>query len=115
MLGLADNGELVGRYSARECHVIHLAFARNFHLEPFRERVDAFGANTMQAARILVGALPELAPCVQICQNQLYGGHFPLGMHVYWNASAVVANRYGSIDMNGYFDVIAKSRQMLVD
>src|SRR5204863_5614853 len=83
--------------------------------EPFRERVDAFGADTMQAARILVGALSELAPCVQICQNQLNGGDFPLGMHVDRNASAVVANRYGSIHVNGYFDVIAKPRQMLVD
>src|SRR6266536_4164061 len=53
----ADDGEFVRRFALGESHVIDLAVARYFHLEPFRKSIRAFRTYAVQAARIFVGAL----------------------------------------------------------
>src|SRR5205823_6037277 len=65
---LANDSEFVGRFPFGERHVIDLAVTRYLGFEPFRERVRAFRAHAMQAARILVCALSELSAGMQIRQ-----------------------------------------------
>ena len=112
---LADDAEFFGRFAALEGHVINLAVARDFDLEPVGERVDAFGADAVQAAGIFVGALAELAARVQIGQDQLDRRHFPFRMNIDRNAAAVVAHGDRAIDVDGHVDLVAKSGQMFVD
>ena len=57
----ADDTELLGRFAALEGHVINLAIARDFDLEPIRERVGAFRTDAMQAAGIFVRPLTEFS------------------------------------------------------
>src|SRR5205807_7785340 len=64
---LANNSEFVGRFALGESHVVDLAVARYFHLEPFRKRVRAFRAYSVQAAGIFIGALSKFSAGVQIC------------------------------------------------
>src|SRR5215469_9492920 len=59
--GFADYFELLGGLAALEFHVMDLAIARNVAGEPFRDGIDALGADTMSAARISVSALAVLA------------------------------------------------------
>ncbi len=84
---------------ALERHVIDLAVARDFHLEPIRKRVHALGADAVQAAGKFVRALPEFSARVQVRQHQLDGRHLELGMHVHGNAAPVVLDRAGAVDM----------------
>src|SRR5437764_5559779 len=46
---LADNAEFFGGFAALERHVVNLALARDFDLEPIRERVGAFGADAVRS------------------------------------------------------------------
>ena len=64
---LADNAEFVRRLALGESHVIDLAVARYFYLEPFRKRVRAFRAYAVETARIFVGTLSKFSASVQIC------------------------------------------------
>ena len=95
--------------------MINLALARDFDLEPIGERVDAFGADAVQAAGIFVGALAEFSARVQIGQDQLHRRHFPFRMNVDRNAAAVIAHGDRTIDVHGHFDLVAKSGEMFVD
>src|SRR3712207_6178263 len=61
VLELADDIELLRGFPALEAHVVDLAVARDFHLEPIGERIDALRAHAMETARVFVGALTELA------------------------------------------------------
>ncbi len=115
VLGFADDFQLLFGHAALEGHVIDLVVARNLDLEPIGKGVDAFGADAVQAARILVGALAEFAAGVQIGQHQFHGRHLPFRMHIHRNAAAVVADGNGAIDMNGDVDDVAKAGQMFVD
>ena len=85
--------ELLRRLAALEGHVINLAVARDFDLEPIGKRVDAFRADAVQTAGIFVGALAEFSARVQIRQDQLDRRHLEFRMHVDRNAAAVVAHR----------------------
>ena len=111
----ADDAEFLGRFAALERHVVDLAVARDFDLEPIRERVDAFRADAVQAAGIFVSALAEFSARVQICQDQLHRRHFPFRMNVDRNAAAVVAHGNGTIDVHGDFDFGAIAGEMFVD
>ena len=111
----ADDAELFGRFAALERHVVNLAVARDFDFEPIRKRVDAFGADAVQAAGIFVGALAEFSARVQIGQDQLDRRHLQFRMNVDRNAAAVVAHGDRTIDMDGHFDFVAIAGQMFVD
>ena len=111
----ADDAELFGRFAALERHVINLAIARDFDLEPIGERVGAFRADAVQAAGIFVGALAEFSAGVQICQDQFDRRHLPFRMNIDRNAAAVVAHGNGTIDVNGDFNLVAKAGEMFVD
>ena len=112
---LADDLELLGRFAALEGHVINLAVARDFHLEPIGKRVDAFRADAVQAAGIFVGALAEFSARVQIGQDQLDRRHLPFRMNIDRNAAAVIAHGDRAIDVDGHFDLVAKTGEMFVD
>ena len=110
-----DDRKFVGRFALGKSHVIDFAVPRYLYLEPFRKRVRAFCAHAMQAAGIFISALSKFSAGVQICQHQLDRRHFPFGMNIDGNAAAIVSHRDRSIDMNGHFDLRAKSRKMFVD
>ena len=111
----ADDRKLVSRFALGESHVIDFAVARYFHLEPFGKRVRAFRADAVQAAGIFVSALSKFSAGMQIRQHQLDRWHLPFRMNIDRNAAAIVANGDRSIDMNGHFDLGAKSREMFVN
>ena len=92
MFRRADDPQFPHRHAAREFHVINLAIARDFHLEPVRKRVDAFGADAMQPTGVFVCSLPELAARVKVRKHQFDRRHFPLRMHVHGNPTPVISN-----------------------
>ena len=112
---LADDGELVGRFTLGEGHVIDLAVARDFHLEPFGKRIRAFRAHTMQTAGIFVSALTEFSARVQVREHQLDCWHLPFRMNIDRNTAAIVAHRNAAFDMHCNLDLVAKSGEMFVD
>ena len=114
-LGLADDFELLRRLAARELHRIDLAVARDLHLEPFGKRVDALGADAVQAAGIFVGALAEFAAGVQVGQHQFDGRHVPFRMHVHRDAAPVVADGHRAIHVDRHLDLVAIAGQMFVN
>ena len=69
----------------------------------------------MQAAGIFVSALPKLSAGMQVCQHQLDCRHLPFGVNVGRDSTTIVTHRNGSIDMNGHFDLSAKSGKVFVD
>ena len=115
LLGFADDLQLLRGHAALERHVINLVVARNLDLEPIGKGVDALGADAVQAAGILVGALAEFAAGVQIGQHQFHRRHLPFRMHIHRDAAAIVADGDGAIDVDGDFDVLAIAGQMFVD
>ena len=114
-LGLADDGQLLRGHAARELHRVDLAVARDLDLEPVRERIDALGADAVQAAGVLVGALAELAARVQVGQHQLHRRHVPLRMHVHRDAAPVVADGHRAVHVDRDLDLVAIAGQVLVN
>ena len=112
---LGDDFQFLGGLATLERHVMDLAFARNFDLEPIRKRVDTLRADTVQAAGIFVGALPELSAGVEVRQDQFDGWHFPFRMHVDRDTAPVVLHRNRAVDVNRDIDPGAEPGQMLVD
>ena len=113
--GFADDFEFLGRFAALEFHRINFFVARDLDLEPVGKRVDAFGADAVQAAGIFVGALAEFSARVQIRQHQFDGGHLPLRMHVHRNAAAVVADGNRAVHVDRHLDLVAIAGQMFVN
>ena len=85
--------ELLGGFAALERDAVDLAVAHDVGAEPIGECVDAFGADAVEAAGVLVGALAELAAGVEVGEHELDGGDAELRMHVDRNAAAVVGDR----------------------
>ena len=115
VLEFADDIQFLRGFSALESHVINLALARNFNLEPIGKSVDAFRADAVQTTGIFVSALAEFSAGVKICQDQLDCRHLPFRMHVDRNAAAIVTHGNGAIDMNRDFNLCAKTGEMFVD
>ena len=57
--------------AALEGHVVNLAVARDFGLEPVGKRVHALRADAVEAAGVFVGALAEFAAGVEIREHEL--------------------------------------------
>src|SRR5438132_13447674 len=69
----------------------------------------------MQTTGIFVRALSKFSAGMQICQHQLDRRHFPFGMDIGRDSPTIVTYRNGSIDMNGYFYIRAKSSEVFID
>ena len=72
--------------------MVDLAIARNFHLEPLRERVGALRTHAVETAGIFVGALSEFSAGVQVRQHELDRRHFPFRMNINRNATPIIAD-----------------------
>ena len=85
-LALPMTCKFLDRLAALKFHVMHLAVARDLHLEPFAHRVHAFRADAVRAAGKFVAALAVFAAGVQRRQNHfdagqiLYSGWMSTGM-----------------------------------
>ena len=101
--------------AALESHVMHLTIARDFDFEPIRKRVDALGADAVQATGIFICALAEFAAGVEIREDELDGGNLKFRMDVDRDAATVIADRHRAIDVNRHIDTIAKPGEMFVD
>ena len=112
---LADDVELLGGVAALEGHVVDLAVALDLDLEPVRQGVDALGANPVETARVLVGALPKLAAGMEVGQHQFKGRDAELGVDVDRDAAAVVTDRAGPVDVDDHVDLGAKSGEVFVN
>ena len=88
----ADDVKLLCGFAAFETDAVDLAVAHDVGTEPVRESVDAFRADAVEAAGVLVGALAELAAGVEVGEHELDGGDAELRVHVDRNAAAVVRN-----------------------
>ena len=84
--------KLLGGFAAFETDAVDLAVAHDVGTEPVRESVDAFRADAVEAAGVLVGPLSELAAGVEVGEHELDGGDAELRVHVDRNAAAVVRN-----------------------
>ena len=89
--------------------------APNFQMEGFRKRVDATDANAMQTAGDFVSIRIKLAAGVEFGQHNLSGRNAFFGMHINRNATAVIDDGDGVIDVDGDTDFGAIARQRFVD
>src|ERR1035437_6258595 len=77
----ADDFQRGHRYAALVTLAVNLAVAPDLDLQPLAQRVDAGGADAVQAAGNLVTLVVELAARVQDGQHDLDGGALPGRMH----------------------------------
>jgi hypothetical protein len=91
------------------------AILANFCLKPLGNGVDALGSHSVQATGNLVGACAELSTCVEVGKHQFESRHIVLRVNVYRNASPVIVDGAGTIQVNGDFDVFAKPGESLVN
>lgn len=69
----------------------------------------------MQATGNLVGSFAEFSAGVEVGEYEFERGDVVLRMDVYWNTSAIVFDRAGSVQVNGYADVGTESGEGFVD
>src|ERR1041385_4935159 len=69
----------------------------------------------MQPARVFVSTLTEFAAGVEVRQDQLDSRHVPLRVHVDRDATTIVANRNGPVDVDYYLNFIEMSGKVLID
>jgi len=102
-----------------ELEEVHLAVAADRQAQPFRQRVDAGHADSVQPAGDLVAVLIELAAGVQFGQRDLGGRALRLVLVVHLDAgrdtAAVVDHRQRVVGMDGDDDVVAVAGERLVD
>jgi len=94
--------------------VIDLLVARDFHLEPFAHRVDAFRTDAVRAAGKLVAALPVFAAGMQRRQNQLHARQAGFLVDVHGNPAPVIVDGNGTVHMDRHLDFIAVAGEMFV-
>ena len=69
----------------------------------------------MQTTGVFVGTLPEFTAGMEIGKHQFHCGDFEFGMDINGDAAAIVSNGDGAVHMNCHGDVLAETRQVLVD
>ena len=98
---------------------MHLAIAPDRQPQPLRQRVDTRHTDAMQAARDLVAVLVELAAGMKLGQGDLCGRSLGFVLVVEFDAgrdaAPVVDDRDRIVGMDRDDDVVAVSRQRLVD
>ena len=102
------------RVAALVVLLIDLAVAPDFEIERFRQGVDHRDADAVQTARHLVAVVVELPAGVQNGHHD-FGGRLAALVKVDRNPAAVVHDGDRAIDVNRDVDLIAESRQRLVD
>ena len=102
-----------------EPHPVLLAFAPDGEFEPFGQGVDHRNADTVQAARDLVGVVVrgvlELPARVQLGHDHLGRRHAFFGVHAGGNAAPVIFHRNRAIGVQFDQNEVAMPRQRLVD
>ncbi len=89
----ADLLDGAGRFAALEFLLPLVAVSADHGDELLRQRVDDRRADAVQAAGVeIVAAFAELGAGVERGQDQFQGGAFELGVHINWDAAAVVGH-----------------------
>ena len=94
--------------------LVDLPVAPDFEIQRFRQGVDHRHANAVQAARHLVAVVVELAARVEHRQHD-FRGRLAADVLVHGNATAVVDHCHRTVDVDGDVDLVAETRQRLVD
>src|SRR5690606_23541053 len=98
-----------------KAHVVNLALAAHFRLEPFGDGVHAFGPDPVETAGNDVGTLAELPAGMEIGQNKLERGDVVSRMDIDRDAAAVVFDGTGAGEVDRDRDLGAMSGEGLVD
>ncbi len=109
--------QLGSRLTLRIGLLPHRTVAPDFQLQQMTQRVDAGDADAMESARNFVGRAVEFSARVQHGHHDLSCGQ-TLAINIHLtnrNAAAIVHDRDGVIDVNGYVDAISESGQGLID
>ena len=105
---------LLDGLSLGEAHLVDLAAAADLGLHPLRDRVHALGADAVEAARDLVGALAELAARVEVREHELEGRDLVDRVGVDRDAAAVVLDRARAVQVDRDLDRRREARERLV-
>ena len=112
---LPDLEHLGGRLAAAELLAIRLAVTVHLGDQPLRESVDHGDTDAVQAARDLVAVTAELAPCVQLRQDDRERRETLLRNDLHGDAGAGIADGHGVVRMEDDVDVIVAPGERLVD
>src|SRR5271165_3564309 len=115
VLDFTDDFEFTRRLAPGKSDQIDFAVPGHLSLKPFRQGIDALGADAVQASREFVRSLPELTAGMQVGEHQLDRGHLEFGMRFDWNSAPVIAHRSRTIDVDGHVDLGAEPGKMLVN
>ena len=111
----ADLGQLLGLLAILEGDALTQAIAAHFHFQTRRQRIDHRDAHAVQAAGEAIAVLGELAPRVQLGEDQLDAGHAMLGVDVGGHATTVIADLDTAILEQAHADFLRVPRQRLID
>ena len=114
-LRLADDLDRLRDFAAAELHLVDFAFAADFRDEAVGKGVDALGADAVQAAGHLVGALVELTAGVEVGEHELERRDFFFRVHRDRDAAAVVFDGKGAVRMDLDLDALAITGEGFVD
>ena len=106
---------LLGHLAARQLDLVDHAITLDLGDEALREGIDDGDADTVQAARHLVGVIVELAARMEYCEDHLKGG-LPLdGMHGGGDATPVVDHSDRVVGMDGNLNLVAETSHGLIN
>src|ERR1700730_6906510 len=89
--------------------------ARNFQLEPIGKRVYYGDADTVQAARNLIGVAVEFSARVQYGEDDLGSGTLLGGMHIDRYAATIVDDRNRIVSVHSDIDFVRVAAHSFVD
>ncbi len=113
--GLANDVQWLHHSAVLEADAVMLAVAPDLRHEPVGEGVNDRAAHAVEAAGHLVGTVVELAAGMELGEDDL-DGRAPFPLHgVYRDATAVVADRGGTVRVQGHLDGVGVAREGLVD
>ena len=111
----ADDSERRNRIAVGKLHEIFLAVAPDGELEPARQRIDHRNADAVQAARDFVGVLVEFSAGMKLRHDDFSGRNTFALVDVGRNATAVVADRAGTVGIERYGDFLGITGERFVD
>ncbi|ENY73775.1 hypothetical protein G114_01944 [Aeromonas diversa CDC 2478-85] len=111
----AGDRELGGLLPLLEGDLVDLAVAAHRHLDPGREGVDHRDPHPVQTAGELIVLARELAPRVQLAEDQLNPRDPLFRVDIHRHATAVVDHLEGLILVQDHLDAAGVARQGLVD
>ena len=111
----AGDGQLLHFLAPLEGDVIDLAVPAHRHLDPIGEGVHHGDPHPVQATGELIVLVGELAPRVQLAEDQLHAGDPFLRVDVHRHAATVVDHLEGLILVQDHLQIAGVTRQRLVD